>query len=76
MPGSSTERSRLTRLTRIDSADLISMMTAKLTGVALTPEVVKYELVNAGIVKLRVSGLGTSGEKWTKLEADAQVRDD
>ena len=60
----------------VSHGHLISMMTAKLTGVALTPEVVKYELVNAGIVKLRVTGLGTSNEKWQKLEADAQVRDD
>ena len=60
----------------VSHGHLISLMTAKLTGVALTPEVVKFELVNAGIVKLRVTGFGTSSEKWQKLEADGQVRDD
>jgi hypothetical protein len=51
-------------------------MTAKLTGVALTQDVVKNELTPGGIIKLRVTGLGTSSEKWVKLESDAQVRDD
>jgi broad specificity phosphatase PhoE len=60
----------------VSHGHLCSLMTAKLTGVALTPEVVKYELVNAGVVKLRVTGFGTSRESWQKLEADRQVRDD
>ena len=60
----------------VSHGHLISLVTAKLTGQAFTPDVVKSELVNAGIVKLRVTGLGSSSEKWEKLEADAQVRDD
>ena len=60
----------------VSHGHLITLMTAELTGQAFTPEVLKSELVNAGVVKLRVTGLGGSGEKWEKLEADAQVRDD
>jgi len=60
----------------VSHGHLLTLMTAKLTGQAFTPEVLKSELVNAGIVKLRVTGFGSSSEKWEKLEADAQVRDD
>jgi broad specificity phosphatase PhoE len=60
----------------VSHGHLISLMTAKLTGQAFTPDVVKSELVNAGIIKLRVTGFGSSSEKWEKLEADGQVRDD
>ena len=60
----------------VSHGHLISLMTAKLTGQAFTPDVVKSELVNAGIIKLRVTGYGSSSEKWEKLEADGQVRDD
>ena len=60
----------------VSHGHLSSLMTAKLTGVALTPEVVKNELIPGGVIKLRVTGFGTSGEKWVKLESDGQVRDD
>ena len=60
----------------VSHGHIIHMTATTLTGGALTPDVVKNELVNGGIVKLAVTGLGTASERWTKLSSDGLVRDD
>jgi broad specificity phosphatase PhoE len=60
----------------VSHGHVIHMMATTLTGGALTRDVIKNELVNGGIIKLSVTGAGTSSERWTKLASDALVRDD
>ena len=59
----------------VSHGHLINLMGASLTGGAFTKEVVQYELVNTGILKMSVTGSGSSA-KWVKLESDAMVHDD
>ncbi len=54
---------------------IIHLMAATLTGQALTPDVVKYELVPGGITQLSVTRDASGNEKWQKVGSDALVRD-
>ena len=57
----------------VSHGHLVELMAAKLTGIALAGDVLKREMVNAGVKHMR---LDTKSGRWSLVASDATVYDD
>jgi broad specificity phosphatase PhoE len=60
----------------VSHGHLINMLAAALPGAPLSPAVVQYELINAGVIRMSVTTAADGKLTWAKVQSDALVKDD